>query len=450
MKTGKSSLIRQLPLFAGAFIWLASVWIPTEAQTPLTAQQQAFKERRQQEFEAFQLQRMQKFAAFKAKRNAELAAFRQRILEQWGEVDVSDQEKIVNYPEPEVKTIVDFENKEIVVNVLHDVNTKVESSRVVAALEALQHVTPEDSSGQGVAVNILKAYAANDTFDDLPALVDTASVEVSEPAITEEDLAKEKALFGRQQQQDTIALDMMADRLSQPSPEVSKLQGRLNKMTERTASISINQIKRNQSNQPEQLKNKRITRLTISIKPKELAQRIEEIKPYAKQYAETWQLPMPLIVAVIHTESSFNPLAVSHIPAYGLMQVVPSSAGIDVNDFLHNQRAPLEKEYLFVSQQNVEAGSAYLHILNSRYLRKIDDPMSRLYCAIAAYNTGVGNVAKAFNNGQSGGMSDAVVAKINAMSPDAVYDFLKVNLPYEETRRYLVKVKSRMEKYQNI
>ncbi|MEC8227853.1 MAG: transglycosylase SLT domain-containing protein, partial [Pseudomonadota bacterium] len=102
------------------------------------------------------------------------------------------------------------------------------------------------------------------------------------------------------------------------------------------------------------------------------------------------------------------------------------------------------------SQQNVEAGSAYLHILNSRYLRKIDDPMSRLYCAIAAYNTGVGNVAKAFNNGQSGGMSDAVVAKINAMSPDAVYDFLKVNLPYEETRRYLVKVKSRMEKYQNI
>ena len=114
MKTGKSSLIRQLPLVAGAFIWLASVWIPTEAQTSLTAQQQAFKERRQQEFEAFQLQRMQKFAAFKAKRNAELAAFRQRILEQWGEVDVSDQEKIVNYPEPEVKTIVDFENKEIV------------------------------------------------------------------------------------------------------------------------------------------------------------------------------------------------------------------------------------------------------------------------------------------------------------------------------------------------
>ena len=83
MKTRKSSLIGQLPLFAGAFIWFASVWIPTEAQSALTAQQQAFKERRQQEFEAFQLQHMQKFAAFKAKRNAELAAFRQRILEQW-------------------------------------------------------------------------------------------------------------------------------------------------------------------------------------------------------------------------------------------------------------------------------------------------------------------------------------------------------------------------------
>ncbi len=450
MKTRKSSLIRQLPLFAGAVIWLTSVWVPTEAQTTLTAQQQAFKERRQQELEAFQIQRMQKFAAFKAKRNAEMAAFRQKLLEQWGEVDVSDQETVVNYPEPEVKTIVDFENKKIVVNVLHDVNTEVESSRVVAALEALQHLTPEDSSGQGTAVNILKSYAANDTFDDLPSLVESASVEVTEPEITDEDIAKEEALFAMQQQQDSVALQMMADRLSQPSPEVSKLQGRLSKMTERTASISINQIKRNQSNQSDNLKNKRITRLTIAIKPKELAQRIEEVKPYAKQFASAWQLPVPLIIAVIHTESSFNPLAVSHIPAYGLMQVVPSSAGIDVNEFLHDQREPLAKEYLFISEQNVEAGSAYLHLLNSRYLRKVDNPLSRLYCAIAAYNTGVGNVARAFNNGKPSNMSDAVVDKINTMSPEAVYDFLTANLPYDETRRYLVKVKSRMEKYQNI
>ena len=143
-------------------------------------------------------------------------------------------------------------------------------------------------------------------------------------------------------------------------------------------------------------------------------------------------VPAPLIVAMIHTESSFNPLAVSHIPAYGLMQVVPTSAGIDVNEFLHSKREPLEKDYLFIADQNVEAGSAYLHLLNNRYLAKITDPQTRLYCAIAAYNTGVGNVTKAFTDGRTTRMSDSVAAEINAMAPQQAYELLLTKLPYEE------------------
>lgn len=426
-----------------------SVMLPAAtAQTKLTAEQQAFKERREKDLEAFHLKRIQQFAAFKARYNAQLAAFRTDLLEKWGEVDVSDQDTVVVYPEPEIKTVVDYEAKQIVVSVLHDADATVDQSKVVAALEKLKNVEPEDSNGQ--AVNILKSYAASNTFDDLDKLVQNAEIEVTQPEITDEDIEAENVAFAARQIKDEIAFQMMADKLSSPSSSVEQAQSRVSSQAEKSHSFSINKIKRDKENNATELKNKRITRLTIAIKPKELQERIAEIKPYAKEYSAAMDIPVPLIVAMIHTESSFNPLAVSHIPAYGLMQVVPTSAGIDVNEFLHSKREPLEKDYLFIAEQNVEAGSAYLHLLNNRYLKKIANPTSRLYCAIAAYNTGVGNVTRAFTDGQSTNLSNNVVDEINAMQPQQVYELLLDKLPYEETRKYLEKVRTRMDKYHNI
>ncbi|GGF64675.1 hypothetical protein GCM10011338_16340 [Alteromonas lipolytica] len=417
------------------------------AQTKLTAEQQAFKERRQKELDAFQLKRMQQFAQFKARYNAKLESFRAKLLEQWGEVDVSDEDTVVVYPEPEVKTVVDYEEKKIVVSVLHDANATLDKERVVKALEQLKSVEPED--GKGEAINILKSYAANDTFDDLDKLVNNAEIVIEQPEITEEDLEAENQAFESRQQQDAMAFDMMADKLSSPAG-ADKVQSKVLSQSEKSHSISINKVNRDRSRNADALKNKRITRLTIAIKPKELQDRIAEVTPYAKQYSAALEIPVPLIVAMIHTESSFNPLAVSHIPAYGLMQVVPTSAGIDVNEFLHSKREPLKKDYLFIADQNVEAGSAYLHLLNNRYLAKISNPQTRLYCAIAAYNTGVGNVTRAFTSGQTTKMSDSVAAEINAMEPQQAYELLLEKLPYEETRKYLKKVRTRMDKYRNI
>ena len=450
MKTKDFFALPQLKAVLCLSVVAAAMTLPaaTSAQTSLTAEQQAFKERREQEFEAFQLRRIQQFAAFKARYNAELAAFRTDLLEKWGEVEVSDKDTVVVYPEPEIKTVVDYEAKKIVVSVLHDANATVDQTKVVAALEKLKSVEPEDSNGQ--AVNILKSYAANDTFDDLDKLVQNADVEVAQPEITDADIEAENQAFAARQIQDEIAFQMMADRLSSPSQSVDQAITRVASQSEKSHSFSINKIKRDKNQKASELKNKRITRLTIAIKPKELQDRIAEIKPYAKQYSSVMEIPMPLIVAMIHTESSFNPLAVSHIPAYRLMQVVPTSAGIDVNEFLHSKREPLEKDYLFIAEQNVEAGSAYLHLLNNRYLTKITNPQSRLYCAIAAYNTGVGNVTRAFTDGQSTSLNSAVADQINAMQPQQVYDLLLEKLPYDETRKYLKKVRTRMDKYQNI
>lgn len=155
-------------------------------------------------------------------------------------------------------------------------------------------------------------------------------------------------------------------------------------------------------------------------------------------------IPPSLLFAVMETESSFNPRATSAVPAYGLMQLVPRSGAMDAYDFVYGEKTLLDPEYLYQPGNNVELGSAYLKLLLSRYLRAVEDPVSRKYCAIAAYNTGAGNVARAFTGKRN--MRDAAKL-INRMNPEEVYHQLKTNLPYDETRHYIEKVTKAQKKY---
>ncbi len=126
------------------------------------------------------------------------------------------------------------------------------------------------------------------------------------------------------------------------------------------------------------------------------------------------------------------------------MQLVPKTAGLDAHLFVHGEKKIVSADYLFNEENNLKLGSAYFHLLTHRYLRKISDPTARFYCAVASYNTGVGNVAKTFTGKKS---ISAAVKAINQMPPDEVYDFLLTHLPAQETRNYLKKVVTRMEKY---
>eukprot|EP00487_Bulimina_marginata_P007778 TRINITY_DN293_c0_g1_i1.p1 TRINITY_DN293_c0_g1~~TRINITY_DN293_c0_g1_i1.p1 ORF type:complete len:130 (-),score=15.09 TRINITY_DN293_c0_g1_i1:524-913(-) len=128
------------------------------------------------------------------------------------------------------------------------------------------------------------------------------------------------------------------------------------------------------------------------------------------------------------------------------MQVVPTSAGHDVNKQVRNIDEPMKVSDLYQPVINVETGTAYLDILNSKYLRKIENDESRLYCVIAAYNTGAGNVARAFNKDRSTSIGKASKV-INKMTPEEVYNHLVAKLPYDETKNYLKKVNSRIALY---
>ena len=162
------------------------------------------------------------------------------------------------------------------------------------------------------------------------------------------------------------------------------------------------------------------------------------------KYANKMRVPRELIYAIMHSESSFNPMARSHVPAYGLMQIVPRSAGIDAYNFLYKEKRMLSSSYLYNANNNIEIGAAYIHILDYKYLKKIKNKQSRLYCVIAAYNTGSGNVARAFISSTN---INKAALKINSMSSDEVYSRLIKRLPYKETKFYLKKVYKRVQLY---
>ncbi len=194
-------------------------------------------------------------------------------------------------------------------------------------------------------------------------------------------------------------------------------------------------------------KDKFIYKANVKLPEDSMVKKARQFKSDVLNNANKQQVPPQLVYAIMHSESSFNPMARSHVPAYGLMQIVPRTAGVDSYKFLYGGKKLLSSSYLYDSQKNITIGSAYLHILYYKYLRKIKDPQSKLYCTIAAYNTGAGNVAKAFS-GKTNINNAALI--INNMSSDMVYKTLMKKLPYNETKHYLEKVTNRVSSYNKL
>jgi len=190
-----------------------------------------------------------------------------------------------------------------------------------------------------------------------------------------------------------------------------------------------------------------IYKANVKFPPNSMVKKAKTYKRYVDKQSKKLGIPKELIYAIMHSESSFNPMARSGIPAFGLMQIVPRSAGLDTYKYLTGKKKILSSQYLYNSKNNIVIGSTYLKILYSRYLRKIKDPQSRLYCTIAAYNTGAGNVSKAFIG--STNISRASKS-INQMKSQDVYQKLMKKLPYNETKKYLYKVNNRMGTYHKL
>lgn len=189
---------------------------------------------------------------------------------------------------------------------------------------------------------------------------------------------------------------------------------------------------------------KTVVKISMELVEDHIPKRAEKFKEMVSAHSATYSVAAPLIYAIMEQESSFNPAAQSWVPAYGLMQLVPKSGGRDAYNYVHKKDEIPSADFLFDPNNNIQLGTGYLKLLMSTSFKKVTDERCKMLCAIAAYNTGAGNVSRAINGTTN--ISKAIPT-INTMTYDQLFEHLKKSLPHAETQDYIQKVTSKMEKY---
>lgn len=350
----------------------------------------------------------------------------EEVAESWGsnEVKLPSKTTWVDYSDDlSVRRMIDFELGTVSIERVIDVNDKVADiiGDITIANDALQTDSLADLAKKDTALKYAKEELLDKGLEIIepdPAKADPAPVLANLRHAVAPDLLED--VISQAMNLDEMANKMLAPKVSDtPGPPFAAV---VTPLPNKKRKISI--------------------QIPLKANFKHLL--ANEYLATVASEAKKQNLPPSLLLAVMETESHFNPRARSAVPAYGLMQLVPRSGAMDAYQKVYGEKTLLGAEYLYQPDNNMELGAAYLHILHNRYLRHITDPDSLQYCAIAAYNTGAGNVAKSF----TGKTNVRTAAKIiNEMKPNEVYAYLQENLPYEETRHYIVKVIEAQKKY---
>jgi len=368
-----------------------------------------YKQKNQQEFGQYKKKLEEDFKNYQAIYKKELKKFKQEIYSNWGDRKTSSKSKWIEYAQNKrVRKIVDFDKNEIVIEVISDKNSKIVNKLLYR--EAIKTII---SSSKDAKEKDVLTKRVDEKFKKI------AKTEFKKDKGSDRDSILQNAIF-------------------QKPASIGQIVKYVKK--EKTKTF----IK------PSKIPHNKVYSIRIKLPKYFPLKKAEQLKSKVAKYSKKFKIERALIYAIMHSESNFNPLSTSHVPAYGLMQIVPRTAGLDAYQMVYKKRRMLSASYLYNSKNNIEMGSAYLHILYYRYLKRVTNPESRMYCVIAGYNTGAGNVSRAFAGGSRKGRLKRAIKVINQMSPKQVYNTLIHKLPHDETKVYLKRVTKRVGIYRNL
>jgi membrane-bound lytic murein transglycosylase C len=373
-----------------------------------------YKNNRLKEFYYYQINLQKAYNEYKEELNKEFEKYKKELSKYWKIPELSTKKKLVEYSKDK------------------KVRKKIDYERGIVKIDVIAKSKKEAKQKIKLALIKLSSQTAKEAFDENPVL----------SKITKKIRQKYKNKVAISSPSNELVI---GDIFFKKKPTLKEANKFANKAIKKKLVIKNSKLPKS-----------KIYSISIRFPSNFVLIKAKTYKSDVFKRANEFSLTPSLIYAIIHTESYYNPLARSYIPAFGLMQIVPQTAGKDAYKMLYKEEKILSPDYLYNAHNNILIGSAYLHKIYYHYFKRIKNPLSRLYCTIAAYNTGVGNVACAFNSKERD-FKGRVVCKrkrgdysikkalpiINSMSSKEVYEYLINNLRYDEARSYLKKVSLR-------
>ena len=353
---------------------------------------------------------MREFEVYTRTLREEYARYQRSIKEVWDQPEVSTPKAWVEYSKDrKTKRVVDYDKNEIRIYVVEQKGK--DAAKVM-----------EDALKDALEERVATAVKREPVMSEVDKKLRDSS-----PVVKKADPGKERVL---------------KELFDKPEPTPADVEKKANDLLKK-AGVKREVAKVSSPARPPS------TAMVVTIPMPETRplKKAEEYREMVAKHAGEWKINAPLVMAVIHTESAFNPMATSYVPAYGMMQIVPRYAGKEVSERLWGKPKLLAPSYLYNANNNVQIGTVYLNLLYYKYFKDVKDPESRLFCSIAAYNTGPGNVARAFTGNRN---LKKAIPSINKLSSEEVYDRLRKHLPYDETKDYIERVAKRMKAYQDL
>ncbi len=190
--------------------------------------------------------------------------------------------------------------------------------------------------------------------------------------------------------------------------------------------------------------------IDLNLIPNNIKIRLEKYKPTIEKFCKKYDIDKSLVLAIIHTESFFNPKAYNrHGNAYGMMQIVPKYAGLTMNNYIFKKNKKPSSRQLFNSEINIEMGIGYMRWLDDNKWSKVTNKTNRQYCIICSYNGGPGTIYKAMTGKMRniGDKWEPMFVNLSKMDSQKLYRKLRKDVPFEETRNYIRLVTEKMNKY---